>query len=220
MAAGFLNGLLVTRVNLPPFIVTLGTLSDLHGHRLLYSGGSSIQADNLPGLLNFLGEGFGHRRLPPHLGRRAWSSSCTPSWASCCPRPPGADTSTRSVTTPSRPACPVCRASASCSAVYTVAGLIYGIAAWVLIGRAGAATPERHPRRQPGDASPLSSSAARSLFGGRGRLIGTLLGALIVQSFSFGLSLAGVDQQWRVLATGVLVIVAVTVDQWIRKVKA
>ncbi|NUS40640.1 MAG: ABC transporter permease, partial [Terrabacter sp.] len=59
-----------------------------------------------------------------------------------------------------------------------------------------------------------------SLFGGRGRLIGTLIGALIVQSLQFGLSLAGIDQQYRVLATGVLVIVAVSVDQWIRKVKA
>ena len=41
-----------------------------------------------------------------------------------------------------------------------------------------------------------------------------------MQSLQFGLSLAGIDQQYRVLATGVLVIVAVSVDQWIRKVKA
>jgi fructose transport system permease protein len=103
--------------------------------------------------------------------------------------------------------------------VYTVAGLIYGFAAWALIGRAGAATPNAIP-----DANLASITAVviggTSLFGGRGRLIGTLLGALIVQSFSFGLSLAGVNQQWRLFATGVLVLVAVTVDQWIRKVKA
>ncbi|MFC0463069.1 ABC transporter permease, partial [Kineococcus gynurae] len=59
-----------------------------------------------------------------------------------------------------------------------------------------------------------------SLFGGRGGVLGTLLGALIVQSFASGLSLAGVDDQFRVLAIGILVIVAVSVDQWIRKVKA
>jgi fructose transport system permease protein len=41
-----------------------------------------------------------------------------------------------------------------------------------------------------------------------------------VQTFAFGLSQLGVDQQWRYLATGVLVIVAVAIDQWIRKVKA
>ena len=110
-------------------------------------------------------------------------------------------------------------ASACCSSVYTVAGLIYGFAAWAHIGRAGAATPNAIP-----DANLASITAVviggTSLFGGRGRLIGTLLGALIVQSFSFGLSLAGVNQQWRLFATGVLVLVAVTVDQWIRKVKA
>jgi fructose transport system permease protein len=103
--------------------------------------------------------------------------------------------------------------------VYTVAGLIYGIAAWVLIGRSGAATPNAIV-----DANLNSITAVviggTSLFGGRGRLVGTLIGALIVQSLQFGLSLGGVDQQFRVLATGVLVIIAVSVDQWIRKVKA
>ncbi|EBM0725752.1 ABC transporter permease, partial [Salmonella enterica subsp. enterica serovar Senftenberg] len=57
-AAGALNGFLVTRINLPPFIVTLGTLSVFTAIALLYSGGESIQADHLPALLNFLGDGF------------------------------------------------------------------------------------------------------------------------------------------------------------------
>ena len=104
-------------------------------------------------------------------------------------------------------------------AVYTVAGLIYAFAAWELIGRAGAATPNAVP-----DANLQSITAVviggTSLFGGRGVLIGTLLGALIVQTLQFGLSQMGVDQQWRVLATGILIVVAVAADQWIRKVKA
>ena len=103
--------------------------------------------------------------------------------------------------------------------VYTVAGLIYGFAAWIQIGRAGSATANGIP-----DANLDSITAVviggTSLFGGRGGLIGSLLGALIVGSFTLGLSLAGVDQQWRLFAIGVLVIVAVSVDQWIRKVKA
>src|SRR6476619_5804124 len=57
-AAGALNGFLVTRVNLPPFIVTLGTLSIFTAIALLYSGGSSIQAEHLPRILNILGAGF------------------------------------------------------------------------------------------------------------------------------------------------------------------
>jgi fructose transport system permease protein len=59
-----------------------------------------------------------------------------------------------------------------------------------------------------------------SLFGGRGVVIGSLIGALIVQVFENGLALAGVDANYQVFAIGVLVIVAVSVDQWIRRVKA
>ena len=58
-----------------------------------------------------------------------------------------------------------------------------------------------------------------SLFGGRGSVWGTLLGALIVGVFRNGLSLAGLDVLYQTLAVGVLIIVAVSVDQWIRKVE-
>ena len=217
-AAGALNGLLVTRVNLPPFIVTLGTLSIFTAIALLYSGGASIQADHLPrsSTSSVTGSAIGDFRLTWGIvvvmliyvvmgfvlaqtawGRYVYAVGDDPE-------------SARLSGVPSK---------RILLAVYTVAGLIYGIAAWVLIGRAGAATPNAVP-----DANLQSITAVviggTSLFGGRGRLIGTAIGALIVQTLQFGLSQMGVDQQWRVLATGVLVIVAVAVDQWIRKVKA
>ncbi|HET7822771.1 MAG TPA: ABC transporter permease [Ornithinibacter sp.] len=219
VAAGFLNGILVTRVNLPPFIVTLGTLSIFTAIALLYSGGSSIQQDKLPGILNFLGEGFGPRGgfrltwgvvLVVLLYAIVGFALSQTAWGQHVYAVGDDPESARLSGVASK------RVLLS---VYTVAGLIYGFAAWALIGRAGAATPNAIP-----DANLASITAVviggTSLFGGRGRLIGTLLGALIVQSFSFGLSLAGVNQQWRLFATGVLVLVAVTVDQWIRKVKA
>jgi fructose transport system permease protein len=59
-----------------------------------------------------------------------------------------------------------------------------------------------------------------SLFGGRGVVLGSLIGALIVQVFDNGLALAGLDPNYQVLAVGVLVIAAVSVDQWIRSVRA
>lgn len=217
-AAGLLNGLLVTRINLPPFIVTLGTLSIFTAIALLYSGGSSIQADRLPDTLNFLGQGFGigqfritwgivvvillYAVIGFVLSQTAWGRYVYAV---------GDDAESARLS-----GVPSMRILLG---VYTVAGLIYGIAAWILIGRAGAATPNAAP-----DANLASITAVviggTSLFGGRGRLIGTLIGALIVQTFAFGLSQLGVDQQWRYLATGVLVIVAVAIDQWIRKVKA
>ena len=75
-------------------------------------------------------------------------------------------------------------------AVYALAGLICAIAAWVLIGRIGAVSP------QAGQTANLDSITAvviggTSLFGGRGSIIGTLVGALIVGVFRNGLALSG-----------------------------
>ena len=83
VAAGFLNGILVTRVDLPPFIVTLGTLSIFTAIALLYSGGSSIQNNRLPAIINWTGETFsigpfritGRRR---HGARSSTRSSGSP----------------------------------------------------------------------------------------------------------------------------------------------
>jgi fructose transport system permease protein len=57
-----------------------------------------------------------------------------------------------------------------------------------------------------------------SLFGGRGSIWGTLIGALIVGGARNGLTLVGVDALWQNFAVGVLVIVAVALDQWVRRV--
>ena len=59
-----------------------------------------------------------------------------------------------------------------------------------------------------------------SLFGGRGSILGSLFGALIVGVFTLGLRLLGADAQWTFLLIGILIIAAVAVDQWIRKVSA
>ena len=56
-----------------------------------------------------------------------------------------------------------------------------------------------------------------SLFGGRGSIAGSVLGALIVGVFNIGLSLAGVDSYWQYGTTGVLIIAAVAIDQWLRR---
>ena len=104
--------------------------------------------------------------------------------------------------------------------VYTVAGLIYGIAAWILIGRAGAATPNAASRRQPAQHHRGRHRRHQPLRRPRPADRHRSSAPSSSRPSQFGLSQMGVDQQWRVLATGVLVIVAVAVDQWIRKVKA
>ena len=103
--------------------------------------------------------------------------------------------------------------------VYIVAGLICAVAGWMLIGRIASASP------QAGIGANLDSITAvviggTSLFGGRGRVVGTLFGALIVGVLRNGLTLTGVDVLWQDFAVGILIIAAVAIDQWIRKVKA
>jgi fructose transport system permease protein len=102
--------------------------------------------------------------------------------------------------------------------VYTVAGLIIGIAGWITIGRVGSASPNVDPLLNL-DTITAVVIGGTSLFGGRGTLIGSLIGAFIITVVENGLSLAGLDQAYRVLAVGILVILAVAIDQWIRKVK-
>ena len=92
LAAGALNGFLVTRLNLPPFIVTLGTLNIFVALTLLYSSGATVRGAEMPELLTWTA-----------------SSSCSCStWRSrsSSRRPRGAATSTRSATTASRRASP------------------------------------------------------------------------------------------------------------------
>ncbi|TDB79119.1 MULTISPECIES: ABC transporter permease [unclassified Micromonospora] len=216
-AAGALNGLLVTRLKLPPFIVTLGTLSVFTALGLLYSAGRSVQGSDLPALLSWTGESFpvGQFRITRGvvlvvilylvigfaLAKTAWGRHVYAV---------GDDLEASRLAG--------IRVNRVLLSVYTVAGLVYGITAWIIIGRAGAASPNAIT-----DANLESITAVviggTSLFGGRGAVLGTALGALIVGFFRSGLSLAGVDDQYRVLAIGLLVILAVSMDQWIRKVK-
>jgi fructose transport system permease protein len=104
-------------------------------------------------------------------------------------------------------------------AVYTLAGLICAIASWVLIGRIGAASPLGNQTANL-DAITAVVIGGTSLFGGRGSILGTLFGALIVGVFRNGLALAGVDSLWQEFTVGILIILAVTIDQWIRKISA
>ena len=102
--------------------------------------------------------------------------------------------------------------------VYLVAGVIFGLAAWILIGRVGVANTNNLTNANL-DSITAVVIGGTSLFGGRGTVLGTLFGALIVQTFQSGIALAGVQSLYQVLAEGILVIVAVALDQWIRRVR-
>ena len=105
------------------------------------------------------------------------------------------------------------------SVVYALAGLFCAIAGWVMIGRFGSVSPSASTG-QLGNIQSITAVVIGgiSLFGGRGSIVGMFFGALIVGVFEMGLRLVGTDPQWTFFLIGVLIIFAVAVDQWIRKV--
>jgi fructose transport system permease protein len=218
---GIINGLLVTRLRLPPFIVTLGTWSIFFALNLWYSGSESIRSQDLAAsapFLQFTGTAFslGMARITIGsilmLGLVAlfwyilnWTSFGRHIYAI------GDD--------PEAAQLAGIRTNHLLLAVYGIAGFICAIGGWALIGRIGSVSP------QSGYTANLDSITAvviggTSLFGGRGSIIGTLIGALIVGVFRNGLALSGVDVLWQEFAVGLLIIVAVAIDQWLRRVSA
>ena len=100
--------------------------------------------------------------------------------------------------------------------IKALAGFVYGVAGLLLVARTGVGDP------QAGQTDNLDSITAvvlggTSLFGGRGNILGTLLGALIVGVFRNGLTLMGVASVYQILITGILVILAVATDQLSRR---
>ncbi len=100
--------------------------------------------------------------------------------------------------------------------VYAAAGVICGFTAWIAIGRVGSVSPVSFDTINLGSITAVVIGGT-SLFGGRGSIIGSVLGAVIVGVFNTGLSLAGVDDYWQMFAAGNLVIIAVALDQWLRR---
>ncbi|TIV26751.1 MAG: ABC transporter permease [Mesorhizobium sp.] len=219
-ACGLLNGLLVAYMKLPPFIVTLGTWNIVMATNFIYSANETIRdadVDAQAPLLHFFALSFrvGSAVLTAGViamvllvmllwyvlnhtawGRHVYAVGDDPEAAKL------SGIQTKKVL----------------MAVYTLAGLIAAFAAWVSIGRNGSISPSAAVTDYNLQAITATVIGGISLFGGRGSILGTLFGAMIVGVVSMGLNMLGADPQWKVLLTGVLIIGAVAVDQWIRKV--
>ncbi|MGN6332710.1 MAG: ABC transporter permease [Motilibacteraceae bacterium] len=217
VGAAFVNGFLVTKIKLPPFIVTLGTLSIFTAATLIYAEGVTISLQ--PGtfltwtgsvisiggfnltvgviMMLVLYAAFAYALRMTSWGRHLYAT--------------GDDAEAARLAG--------IRTNRVLLSAYVVAGAVFAIAAWILIGRINGADPNA------GVNANLESITAvviggTSLFGGRGAVVGSLAGALIVQVFKNGLALIGADPNYQVLAVGLLVLAAVAADQWIRSVKS
>jgi fructose transport system permease protein len=210
---GLANGLLVTTVKLPPFIVTLGTMNIAFAITQLYSHSQTVT--DVPPLMTALGDTFSLAGTKVAWGTLLMLALYGLTWFVLSETAAGRHVyavgnnpeAARLVGIPTRKVL---------LGVYALAGVFYGFASLLSVGRTGVGDPNAGQSENL-DAITAVVLGGTSLFGGRGIVIGSLIGTLVVGVFRNGLTLMGVSSIYQVLVTGMLVILAVTADQLSRQ---
>ncbi|MET0574515.1 MAG: ABC transporter permease, partial [Mesorhizobium sp.] len=97
-------------------------------------------------------------------------------------------------------------------ASYVISGGLASVAGLILVGRLGAADPTLGNLWEL-DAIAAAAIGGASLMGGKGSIVGTLLGAIILGSLRNGLTLMNVQAFYQLLATGIIILVAMLIDR-------
>jgi len=210
---GLLNGLLVTRIKLPPFIVTLGTFNIAFAITQLYSGAQTVT--DLPESMTWLGNTFAIGGTNVAFGTVLMILLYLGVWFWL--RETGAGRHVYAVgNNPEATRLVGIATDRVLIGVYVLAGVFYGIASLLAVARTGVGDPNAGQTENL-DAITAVVLGGTSLFGGRGVILGTLIGAVVVGVLRNGLTLMGVSSVYQVLITGILVILAVAIDQLSRK---
>ncbi|MCL6571122.1 MAG: ABC transporter permease [Bacillus sp. (in: Bacteria)] len=211
--AGLINGLLITKVNLPPFIATLGTLSIGRGAIYMITKGFPITPD-IPESYSFIGQGYlGFIPLPviamvvlmivfwiimsrTRFGRHVYAIGGNETAA----RLSGVKTNKTKIM------------------VYMLSGTISAIAGIILFARLSSAEPAS------GFGAELEVIAAAaiggaSLAGGYGSIIGAIIGAALIGVISNGIVLLNINTYSQQAITGLVILIAVSIDMWRSKRK-
>lgn len=206
---GLANGALIARINVPPFVATLGMLSMARGLTLIYSDGRPIA--NLSPAMKWIGSGTVLGLPVPVLIFFAvfiigWITLSRTTFGRYIYAVGGNEKAARTSGISTR---------TIVASTYVISGLLAGLGGLVLTARTTAALP------QAGIGYELDAIAAvviggTSLSGGRGSLVGTLFGALIIGTINNGMDLMGVSSYYQQLLKGAIIVLAVVADQ-IRK---
>ncbi|MCC7054480.1 MAG: ribose ABC transporter permease [Gemmatimonadaceae bacterium] len=208
--SGALNGLMVTRGKLPPFIATLGMMSVARGAALMVSDGRPISG--FPGTLRALatGEVLGVP-APVVLMLALYAVAYVVLTRTVLGRYLYAIGGNEQATALSGVNVPRYK-----TLVYAISGLSAAICATLLVARLNSAQPIAGMGYEL-DAIAAVVIGGTSLLGGSGSVMGTLIGALIMSVLRNGLNLLGVSSYLQQVAIGVVIIAAVLIDMALRR---
>ena len=211
--AGSVNGSMISRLKLPPFIVTLGTMSIVRGIALSLTGGWPVRT--LPPAFRMLGQydlPLGSWLIPlPFLimlGLAVLSSLFlnqtvlggyiyTLGSSERALRVSGVNPTQIKIL------------------VYSLCGVLTAIGGLLMTARLGVAAPTAALGYEL-DIIAAAIIGGVSLFGGRGSILGVLLGAVFLQVFRNGLILLGFPSYWQSVTIGAVILVAILLDSWRR----
>jgi ribose transport system permease protein len=210
LVCGLINGVLIAKLKLPDFIVTLGMLSIYRGAALIYTDGKPIYGIDATFRAIFAGDVAGIPTPVIFALAIALVAFLVVRYTALGEQiiAVGGNEEAARLAGINIDRVKIC--------VYAISGLLATFAGFVLIGRIGAAEPIG------GTGFELQAIGAAviggaSLFGGEGNPLGALVGALTLGAMQNGLTLLNVPSFWQLVATGVVVIVAVFADQVTRK---
>ncbi len=216
--AGLVNGLLIARLKIPPFIATLGMLNVAKGLALVISGLRPIYFDN-QGSFNSIAMGsipgafikgfdipnavlimFGAAIIAALVLSKTIFGRYTFALGSNeeATRLSGVSVNRWKI------------------AVYTACGLFSGLAGVMIASRLNSAQPALGQGYEL-DAIAAAVIGGTSLSGGEGTILGTIIGAFIISTLTNGLRIMSVPQEWQTVVTGAIVILAVYLDRRRRK---
>ena len=203
---GLFNGVLIAYAGLQPFIVTLGGLSLCRALALIYTGGNPIFG--IPqGFRDFINGSLLGIPCPIIIAFLV----ALILWVVLKKTPLGEYIFAVGGNEEAARVCGVPVAKTKI-AVYVISGVLASIAALILVGRLGAADPTLGNLWEM-NAIAAAAIGGASLMGGKGSVIGTILGAIILGTFIIGFTLLNIQSFYQLLATGIIIIVAMLVDR-------
>lgn len=204
---GLFNGLLITRVRLQPFIATLGTMGIFRGLALIVSNGRPVYGFDQSFVAIFAGTlGIVPVQVivAAIVAAIGWFTLTQTRFGKYTIAIGGNEETTKLA------GIPIQRYKLG---IYSLGGLLTGIAAALLTARLSSADPIAGTLFEL-DAIAATVMGGTSLTGGEGTILGTIVGALIISLVRNGMNIFNVPGFWQQLVIGSVIILAVVLDQW------